>query len=628
MKTINHSRTTLRRALLCTTIAVLLFATAAATAQTYTVLHTYQSGGVLSPQLMSQGRDGNLYSTILDDVQVHGRVFKITPAGQFTTLYDFCSLTACADGATPRGGVTLGFDGNFYGTTQGGGIHAVGTAFRVTPTGTLTKLWDFTRLTDAELPTFPPLQGQDGNLYGVSETGTQFINGAFYKISAAGVFKALKAFNFTNGQSPNLPTQGTDGNFYGTTQSGGSNSKGVVYKVTPAGAITVLHNFTGGLTDGCIPAGVLVQGNDGNFYGVTFSCGAHNVGTVFRISSTKAYAVLYNFCSLPGCADGRSPLAGLVLGTDGNFYGTASAGGTKNAGTIYKITPAGVRTTLVNFCDPACNGFGPATPLVLHTDGKFYGNTNGNSLGGSVFYSLNLGFKPLVNLLNWSGKVGKTVEILGQGFTGTTAVLFNGVPGTFTNVSDTYMTATVPAGATTGLVTVNTFTTTMTSNRKFLVTPQIKSFTPTSGIVGASVAITGASLTQTAKVTVGGKAATFTVNSDTQVTITVPPGAKTGKIVITTAGGIATSPATFSVVPSIAGFSPASGPVGTAVVIAGNSFTGATQVKFGGVAATSIQVISDTQVDALVPAGAVTGPIAVTTLGGTGISSTNFTVTP
>ncbi len=140
--------------------------------------------------------------------------------------------------------------------------------------------------------------------------------------------------------------------------------------------------------------------------------------------------------------------------------------------------------------------------------------------------------------------------------------------------------------------------------------------------------ITGVSLTQATAVTIGGKAASFTVNSDTQVTATVPAGAKTGKITITTPGGIATSPTAFSVVPSIASFSPTSGPVGTSVAITGHSFTGATKVTFGGVAATSFQVIHDTQVDALVPTGAVTGPIAVTTPGGTGTSATNFTVTP
>jgi len=147
--------------------------------------------------------------------------------------------------------------------------------------------------------------------------------------------------------------------------------------------------------------------------------------------------------------------------------------------------------------------------------------------------------------------------------------------------------------------------------------------------VGTSLTITGVSLTQATQVTIGGKPATFTVNSDTQVTATVPVGAKTGaKITITTPGGIATSTAAFTVVPSIKSFSPTSGPVGTAVTITGNSFTKATKVTFGGVAATSYQVISDTQVDALVPTGAVTGPIAVTTAGGTGTSGTNFTVTP
>jgi uncharacterized repeat protein (TIGR03803 family) len=404
----------------------------------------------------------------------------------------------------------------------------------------------------------------------------------------------------------------------------------VVYKATAAGKVTVLHTFKGYPTDGYRPIGILVQGTDGNFYGTTYQGGAHNQGSVFKITPAGVYTLVYSFSYSSSYLDADLPQAGLTLGTDGNFYGVGAAGGSKNAGAIFKITPAGSESILYNFCAVTCNdGFGPATPLVLHTDGKLYGNTNGNSLGGSVFYRLDVGFKPLVDLVNWTSKVGKTIEILGQGFTGTTAVSFNGVNATFKNVSDTYMTAVVPAGATTGPVTVTTFTSSMTSNRKFLVTPQIKSFTPASGVVGTSVVITGVSLTQATKVTIGGKAATFTVNSDTQVTATVPAGAKTGaKITITTPGGIASSPLAFAVVPSITGFTPASGPVGTSVTITGNSFTKATKVTFGGVAATSYQAISDTQVGALVPTGAVTGPIAITTAGGTGTSSTNFKVTP
>jgi hypothetical protein len=141
------------------------------------------------------------------------------------------------------------------------------------------------------------------------------------------------------------------------------------------------------------------------------------------------------------------------------------------------------------------------------------------------------------------------------------------------------------------------------------------------------VTITGVSLAQTTAVNIGGKAATFTVNSDTQVTATVPVGAKTGKpIIITTVGGIATTSGKFAVVPNPLSFSPTSGPVGTSVTITGNSFTGTTKVTFGGVAATSYKAVSDTQLDALVPTGAVTGPIAVTTPGGTGTTTTSFTV--
>ena len=608
----------------------------AATAQTYTVLHTYPIGsgatsGIAFPQVMSQGRDGDLYGTIYNAGAANlGEAFKINSVGSLTEVYGFCSLTGCTDGSYPMGGVTLGFDGNFYGTTQGGGgTGKAGTAFKLTPTGVLTTLHAFGNGTDDSVPVYTTLQGQDGNTYGVSIGQYNGQNGAFFRILPSGTFSVLHDFIYTDGSYPNLPVEGTDGNFYGTTVFGGSKGFGVVYKMTKAGKVTILHNFTGYPSDGTYPKGILVQGTDGNFYGTTYQGGSNNNGTVFKITPTGTLTVIHNFLFKSPSFDGQLPWAGLTLGPDGNFYGTTGAGGTKNAGTLFKITPAGVETVLLNFCDPTCNGFGPATPMVLHTNGKLYGNTNGNSLGGSVFYSLGVNFKPLVKLVNWSAKVGKSVEILGQGFTGTKQVLFGSTPATFTNVSDTYMTAVVPAGATTATVTVNTFTTTFKSDRLFLVTPQITSFTPSGGRVGALVTITGVSLTQTKGVTIGGKPAAFTITSDTQVKATVPPGAKTGqKISITTAGGVALSPASFVVVPSITGFSPTSGPVGTSVTIKGNSFTGTSKVTFGGTAATSFQVINDTTVDALVPFAAVTGPIAVTTAGGTGTSSTNFTVTP
>jgi len=188
---------------------------------------------------------------------------------------------------------------------------------------------------------------------------------------------------------------------------------------------------------------------------------------------------------------------------------------------------------------------------MQHTNGKFYGSVESggaNGLNGGVFYSLDMGLQPFASLVIWQGAKGKSVQILGQGFTGTSKVSFNGTSASFTVVSATYLTATVPAGATTGFITVTTPGATLTSNRKFYVLPTISSFTPTSGSVGTVVTITGNNLKGATKVTFGGVNATlFSVVSDTEITATVPTGAKTGKIQVTTTGGTAASSTSFTV---------------------------------------------------------------------------------
>jgi len=620
----------------CALIATaLLLAALPATAQTYTNLFSYpgtdnNTSGITWPSVLAQGQDGNLYSTIqTNGANNAGSVYKISTAGQYDMLYSFCAEAGhCAlTGANPTGGVTLGFDGNLWGTTLNGGTDGAGTVFKVTPAGTLTDVYNFTNGTDDSAPNFTVLQGQDGNIYGVSEEQYSGQYGSFFKLTTKDKITA-HPFNYTDGATPSLPVQGTDLNFYGTTQTGGDPTCkcGVVYKATAAGKITVLHKFTGYPSDGNRPIGNLVQGADGNFYGTTYVGGSQNLGAVFKITPSGAYTLLYNFGSVT--EDATEPIAGLTAGTDGNFYGVGAAGGLRY-GALFKITSTGKETVLYNFCVVSClDGFAPTTPMVLHTDGKFYGNTAGNSNGGSVFYSFDAGLKPFAKLVTWYAKDGATVEILGQGFTGTTGVSFNGVAAKFNNASDTYMTATVPAGALSGPVTVTTFTSTLTSDRNFLVAPQIKSFSPASGIVGSTIAITGVSLTQTTAVTIGTKAAKFKVSSDTELTATIPAGAKTGKtITITTAGGTASSTAKFAVVPNITSFTPTSSPVGTSVTITGTSFTGTTNVTFGGVTATSYKAVNDSTVDALVPNGAKTGSITITTPGGTATSPTNFTVT-
>jgi uncharacterized repeat protein (TIGR03803 family) len=270
---------------------------------------------------------------------------------------------------------------------------------------------------------------------------------------------------------------------------------------------------------------------------------------VFKLTPSGTITVLYGFIQGSGPS---VPYGGLVQGTDGNFYGTTSQGGTLNDGTIFRIGgKVSTPTYLYNF--DKTTGLLPEDTLLQHTNGAFYGDTfegGDPSSGCGVFYSWNQGLKPFASLVFTSSKVGKLVQVLGQGFTGTTAVSFNGVAARFTVVADTYLTALVPTGATTGSVTVTTPGGTLTSNKKFRVTPQILSFNPPSGPVGTAVTITGVSLTQATKVTFGAVNATiFTVNSDTQITATVPTGAKTGKIVVTTPGGTATSSGTFTVTP-------------------------------------------------------------------------------
>ncbi|MDQ3889014.1 MAG: DUF1929 domain-containing protein [Actinomycetota bacterium] len=231
-----------------------------------------------------------------------------------------------------------------------------------------------------------------------------------------------------------------------------------------------------------------------------------------------------------------------------------------------------------------------------------------------------------------SGRAGTSVTIAGANFTGATSVSFAGVAASFTVNSASQITAIVPKGATTGPISVTTPDGTGTSSSDFVVTsaPTITSFDPTVGAVGTSVVIAGSGFTGATSVTFAGVSATFTLDSDTQVTATVPRGATTGRIAVTTPQGTATSSSDFTVTstsaPVVTSFDPTSGKVGTSVTIAGANFTGATSVTFAGVAA-SFTLDSASQITAIVPRGATTGRIAVTAPNGTGTSSSDFVVT-
>jgi uncharacterized repeat protein (TIGR03803 family) len=521
---------------------------AMATAQTFKVLYNF--GTVTSepfypyfPTNIALGRDGNFYSTMGAGGSANqGGVIRITSAGAVTVGHSFDSLEG-----QPLSGLILGSDGNFYGTTQTGGTSGLGTVFRITPAGTFTVLHNFTGAgTDGSTPYPAPIQAADGNFYGTTIYGGSLGHGTIYKITPGGTLTTLYQFDGIIGSQPSAQlTQGTDGNFYGTTLVGGPSGAGIVFRMTPAGKLTSLHNFD--ITHGNQPESSLLQGTDGNFYGTAGSGGTTNGGAIFKITPAGVFTILHY---MNGTTDGNQPSAGLIQATDGNLYGATTSGGSSNLGTIFEVTPNGAYSVLHNF--DGTTGSRPVNSLVQSTNGTIYGEAQeGGSHSEGTFFSWSApALTPFAGLVSTSGKVGKTIGILGQGFTGTSTVSFNGVPATFKVLSATFLTAVVPSGAITGSVTVTRPGGILTSSRKFRVTPQITSFDPITGSVGTTVTITGVSLTGATSVTFGGvKSTSYTVNSDAQITATVPAGAVTGKIVVRTSGGSATSPTSFTVTP-------------------------------------------------------------------------------
>jgi uncharacterized repeat protein (TIGR03803 family) len=521
---------------------VLVLAVLAATshAQVYTELHNFnwhQEGANPDyPALLAQGQDGNLYSTLPSQLNADGSVFSSTPGGSVAGLYFFGGN----DGNAPQSGLSLGFDGYFYGTTEEGGAARKGNVFKF-GAGGMTPLYEFQDGTDGAYPWATPIQAPDGNIYGVTNNGTN--QGRIYKITPSGVFSVI-AIAPSETVAPLVLAN--DGNMYGTTPYGGTSNQGTVFQLTTKGKLKVIHSFG---ADGLHPSGPVLQAADGKLYGTTPWGGTSGEGTVWVMTTGGGgYKVLHNFTG----PEGENPSSGLVQGSDKFLYSVASTDSANGAGTLFKISTNGKTFSVLYNFNKVSGGYTPLGTPMIHTNGTIYGVT---LTGGTQFpaygvlYSFNNNLKPFASLVViWSGKIGTQVGILGQGFSSATGVKFGTGPGTFTVLSDTYMVASPAAGATTGIVTVLEPGGNLVSIQTFKVLPTISSFSPTSGPVGTSVVITGASLSQTTAVTFGGvKATSFTVNSDTQVTAVVPTNAKTGKIGITTPGGKATSTKTFTV---------------------------------------------------------------------------------
>ena len=477
-------------ALAVTMLAVVVIGTGLAVpaqSQTYTPLYNF--GVVDSSQngpygQLALGRDGNYYGEVNP---VRSEIYRITPAGSEILLWQ--SPQSPSGQMQCVNGLTLGADGLLYGTCN---------------------LWDDNKDNGGVILKYDPAQGQagpavlykfpfcnyssyglgsltlglDGNLYGTT-TGNagcpgNYTYGTFFKVTPAGVFTILHIFQGTAANEPGTPTGrlalGADGNFYGTSQIGGypnNYNGGTVYKITPKGKVTLLYSFPN--TGPYMPMAGVTQGVDGKWYGTTYYGGTSGHGTIFKLVKAGTISVLHNF-NYPVDHAGF-PSFPLTLGTDGSFYApslTFNMGG-YGPESLFKITTKGVYTDLYNIPAATCaqgtdDGCLLSSPMVLHPNGTFYGtNAQGGEVGRGMFYGLTTGLKPYIILQYPRGKVGSSMGIFGVGLTGASAVSFNGVAANFSVESDTYMTATIPVGATKGYVTVTTPSGTLKSAVKLTV---------------------------------------------------------------------------------------------------------------------------------------------------------------
>ncbi len=408
--------------------AGLLLAPHSLRAQTLTTLYSFCQAGLpcpdgSSPNPLIQGSDGNFYGTTYyggitaEGAAAYdsGTVFKLTPSGSLTTLYIFClGGTPCSDGAQPLAALVQGGDGNFYGTTYSGGSSSFGggTIFDITTGGTLGTIYTFCQdvippgvCADGESPRGSLIQVADGTFYGTTWSGGLYSGGAVFTFTLSGGYGGV-LYNFCvfntgclDGDYPIAGlVQAPNGNFYGTTSSWGPNNQedgGTVFELTPGGTLTTLYPFCStsapydACTDGAFPEGVIL-GSDGNLYGTTYYGGAYSSGAIFSLTPGGMYTNLYSFHGTTGA----SPATPLIQASDGNFYGTVSSGGAYYYGGIFSITSGGIYTLIYSFCSQGTylcpDGYNPSG-LVQGTDGNLYGTTQtGGVYGYGTVFKLTL----------------------------------------------------------------------------------------------------------------------------------------------------------------------------------------------------------------------------------------------
>jgi uncharacterized repeat protein (TIGR03803 family) len=372
-------------------LLVALFAPAARST-TLTSLYSFGGPDARNPQgQLTQGLDGAFYGTSSGGTTGgggKGTIFKITSDGVLTTIYSF---TGGTDNSGPIGKLALATDGNFYGIAQGNLYPYSATFFKITSSGVLTTLHDFSDV-DGH-PQEGVIQATDGDFYGTSYGGPYPGNGFVYKVTTAGVLTILHEFNGNDGYNPQgRLVEGSDGNFYGTTHDVYGNGYGTIFKITPSGVLTTLHTFID-YDQGHYPTATMIQGQDGKFYGTTES-------NIFSITSSKIFKV---FADVGGVGE-------LLQLEDGTFVGTQVSGEASDDGSIFNMTSAGVMTNLASFEDPF--GRNPSTGVIQGSDGDFYGvapygGRFGPQLDYGTVFKLSLQEVPLITLHRFNGSDGE-----------------------------------------------------------------------------------------------------------------------------------------------------------------------------------------------------------------------------
>ena len=457
-------------------------------------------------------------------------------------------------------------------------------------------------------------------------------------VASAQIFQTLLSFNGTTGGFPEYTTlvQGTDGHLYGTTWGGGKGF-GNVFKITGTGTATNIYNFCPqtGCPDGSFPYGGVVQSLDGNLYGTTSAGGTGNVGTVFKITPGGTLTTLYSFCAEAGCPDGSGPVAGLIQATDGNFYGTTLIGGAANSGTVFKITPAGTLTTLYSFCalSGCADGLRPYGPLVQASDGNFYGTTIEGGSFGTVFKLTPGGILTTLHTFNGSDGTSPRGSLIQSGngsFYGTTGSGGPAGAGTVYKIT--------PKGDLTTLYFFCSLS--HCDDGEFPVTGLVQA---TNGFLYGTTQQGGGG---SANGGLDGSGTIFEIDlKDTLTTLysfclqtgcldgmypSSPIVQATNGVLYGTTiyGGRIDYGTVFELAVGLAPFveaEPGSRQIGGAVSILGTKLTGATSVSFNGTAAT-FRVVSETEIKTTVPAGATTGKIQVVTPSGVLSSNVAFRV--